>query len=61
MIKFWKDLIDLNKESGRFMKEHWLGYVLLTVGCVGLCSVVTFVVERRRLCLDRNGTEQTSK
>lgn len=61
MKKFWENLYDLNKELVRFMKEHWLGYVLLTVGWLGLCGVVDLVVERRQLCLDRNETEQTSK
>ena len=29
MKKFWKDYVDLCKESGNFYKKHWLGVIVL--------------------------------
>lgn len=35
MKQFWKDYWELCKESGRFCKKHWKGYILLNAAIIG--------------------------
>lgn len=35
MKQFWKDYWELCKESGRFCKKHWKGYIILNAAIVG--------------------------
>lgn len=35
MKEFWRDYGELCKESGRFMKKHWKGCILLNVAILG--------------------------
>ena len=35
MKQFWKDYWELCKESGRFCKKHWKGYIVLNAAIIG--------------------------
>lgn len=35
MKEFWRDYGELCKESGRFMKKHWKGCILLNAAIIG--------------------------
>ena len=35
MKEFWKDYIELYKESGRFCKKHWKGLIVLNAVLIG--------------------------
>ena len=35
MKQFWKDCWELCKESGRFCKKHWKGYIVLNAAIIG--------------------------
>ena len=35
MKQFWKDYWELCKESGRFCKKHWKGYIILNAAIIG--------------------------
>lgn len=35
MKQFWKDYVELCKESGRFYKKHWKGVVVLNAVIIG--------------------------
>ena len=32
---FWKDLYEVQKEYGKWMKKHWKGYFILTAATLG--------------------------
>lgn len=32
---FWKELYELQKEYGKWMKKHWKGYLLLLSSIIG--------------------------
>ena len=34
MKQFWKDYWELCKESGRFCKKHWKGYIVLNAAII---------------------------
>ena len=35
MKEFWKDYLELCKESGKFCKKHWKGVIVLNVAIIG--------------------------
>ena len=35
MKQFWKDYLELCKESCRFCKKHWKGYIVLNAAIIG--------------------------
>ena len=32
---FWKELYEVQKENGKWVKKHWKGYLLLTGSMIG--------------------------
>ena len=51
MRKFWKDYFDVCKEGCKFMRNHWLGYIIVCV----VATILTFG------CLVINWTELFQK
>lgn len=35
MKQFWKDYVELCKETGRFYKKHWKGCIVLNAAIIG--------------------------
>ena len=47
MKEFWKDYMELCKESGKFMKKHWKGCVILNVAIIG-AEVAYFAYQNKK-------------
>ena len=48
MKEFWKDYVELCKESGRFMKKHWKGCLVLNAAIIG-AEVAYFTYKNNKL------------
>lgn len=35
MKTFWKDYVELCKDTGKFYKKHWFGVIVMNVAVVG--------------------------
>lgn len=42
---FWKDYWELCKESGKWMKKHWKGYLVYCICVVGIYMIPYLVQE----------------
>ena len=47
MKEFWNDYMELCKESGKFMKKHWKGCVILNVAIIG-AEVAYFAYQNKK-------------
>ena len=47
MKEFWKDYVDLCKESGKFMKKHWKGCLVLNAAIIG-AEVAYFAYKQKK-------------
>ena len=42
MKSFWKDYVELVKQSNKWFKKHWKGYLVICA----ICLVIPYVVEK---------------
>ena len=49
MIKFWKDLWDLQIASWNFLRNHWKGYLILFAVVEGIVLGVVYLWSQRPL------------
>ena len=54
MKSFWKDYVELIKQSNRWLKNHWKGYLII----VTLCLIIPCVIER---VIDKNEIQNNSE
>lgn len=47
MKEFWKDYVELCKESGKFYKKHWKGLLVLNAVAIG-AEVAYFAYQNRK-------------